>query len=113
MKQKVCILCCLLLLFNLSISMAGTIHGFLREKDTREPIAIVNVWTKGTNIGTTTNMKGYYVLSSFSDFSAGLYVRAGNPNQNLILLDHINVYNPNHMFGSVCGETFQLYILKL
>jgi len=172
---------------------AGTIHGFVREKETKEPIIMGNVWIKGTTVGTTTNMKGYYVLSSLdpgsyeirfayvgytpvvinqeltngndvelnvlmevepvklkevvvtaergkreiditpsqiavqvpqlrsipqvaepdlfrslqmlpgvatlSDFSAGLYIRGGSPDQNLILLDQIDVYNPNHLFG--------------
>lgn len=176
-----------------STTKAGIIHGFVREKDTKEPIVLGNVWIKGTNIGTTTNIKGYYVLSSLqpgsyeiyfryigyktfivnqfigkdddvtldvylelepitmetvvvnaereqrefeirpsqiaiqspqirsipqvaepdlfralqmlpgvatlSDFSAGLYIRGGSPDQNLILLDHIDVYNPNHLFG--------------
>ncbi len=193
MKLKICILICFLLLLNSAISLAGTIHGFVREKDTKEPIIMANVWIKGTNLGTTTNMKGYYVLSSLppgnyeiyfrfigyktfilkqnigkdddikfdvylemepimmeeavvtaerekreleikpsqilvqvpqlrsipqiaepdlfralqmlpgvatlSDFSAALYIRGGSPDQNLILLDHIDVYNPNHMFG--------------
>ena len=183
----------LLLITHTGLIFAGTIHGFLREKDSKEPIIMGNVWIKDTNIGTTTNMKGYYVLSSLppgtyeicfryigyrteiftkeikryddieldvdleletiqfqdvvveaerdkreldikpgqiamqvpqlrsipsiaeadlfrslqmlpgvatlSDFSAGLYVRGGSPDQNLILLDHIDVYNPNHMFG--------------
>jgi len=34
-----------------------------------------------------------------SDFFAGLYVRGGTPDQNLILLDEIDVYNPNHFGG--------------
>ncbi|MGC9361405.1 MAG: TonB-dependent receptor [Candidatus Syntrophosphaera sp.] len=34
-----------------------------------------------------------------SDFFAGLYVRGGTPDQNLILLDDIDVYNPNHFGG--------------
>ena len=38
-------------------------------------------------------------VSALSDYSAGLYVRGGSPDQNLILLDEIDVYNPNHMFG--------------
>ena len=38
-------------------------------------------------------------VSTLSDFSAGLYVRGGSPDQNLILLDEIDVYNPNHLFG--------------
>ncbi len=173
--------------------MAATIHGFVREKATREPIILGNVWIKDSNLGTTTNIKGYYVLPSLpagdyeicfryigykthiekisiqrdtdlelnvflevepivlqeaivvaerdrsdldinpgqilvpatqlrsapqiaepdlfrtvqmlpgvatlSDFSAALYVRGGSPDQNLILLDQIDVYNPNHLFG--------------
>lgn len=31
--------------------------------------------------------------------SAGLYVRGGGPDQNLILLDGVQVYNVDHMFG--------------
>lgn len=193
MKIRITILCCILLLLKSSMIFSGTIHGFVREKDTKEPIIMANVWIKGTNIGSTSNMKGYYVLSSLepgtyeiyfryigyktfianqfigkddditfdvylemepimmeeavvtaerekreleikpsqivvqvpqlrsipqiaepdlfraiqmlpgvatlSDFSAGLYVRGGSPDQNLVLLDQIDVYNPNHMFG--------------
>ncbi len=33
------------------------------------------------------------------DGSAGLYVRGGSPDQNLILLDGIPVYNVDHLFG--------------
>ncbi len=39
-------------------------------------------------------------VTPISDFSSGLYVRGGSPDQNLILLDDIDVYNPNH-FGGV------------
>ncbi len=38
-------------------------------------------------------------VSTLSDFSAGLYVRGGSADQNLILLDDIDVYNPSHLFG--------------
>ena len=31
--------------------------------------------------------------------TAGLYVRGGNPDENLLLLDGVPVYNVNHMFG--------------
>jgi len=34
-----------------------------------------------------------------SDFFAGLYVRGGSPDQNLILLDNTEVYNPHHFGG--------------
>ena len=31
--------------------------------------------------------------------TSGIYVRGGGPDQNLILLDGVPVYNPNHLFG--------------
>ncbi|MDP9049049.1 MAG: TonB-dependent receptor, partial [Bacteroidota bacterium] len=31
--------------------------------------------------------------------TSGFYVRGGNLDQNLILLDEANIYNPNHLFG--------------
>ncbi len=34
-----------------------------------------------------------------SDFSNRLYIRGGSPDQNLILLDGITIYNPSHLFG--------------
>ncbi len=34
-----------------------------------------------------------------SDFSNKLYIRGGSPDQNLILLDGVTVYNPSHLFG--------------
>lgn len=34
-----------------------------------------------------------------SEGSAGIYVRGGGPDQNLILLDEATVYNANHLFG--------------
>ena len=34
-----------------------------------------------------------------SEGSAGLYVRGGGPDENLLLLDGVPVYNVNHMFG--------------
>ena len=38
-------------------------------------------------------------VSSLSDFSSGFYVRGGTPDQNQILLDEIDVYNPSHFGG--------------
>ncbi len=34
-----------------------------------------------------------------NDGSSGIYVRGGGPDQNLILLDGVPVYNANHLFG--------------
>ena len=38
-------------------------------------------------------------IQSASDMSSGLYVRGGGPDQTAILLDHIPLYNPSHLFG--------------
>lgn len=38
-------------------------------------------------------------IKSGGEASAGIYVRGGGPDQNLVLLDGIQVYNPNHLFG--------------
>ena len=38
-------------------------------------------------------------IQSASDFSTGLYIRGGGPDQTLILLDQIPLYNPSHAFG--------------
>jgi hypothetical protein len=38
-------------------------------------------------------------IQAASDISTGLYVRGGGPDQTLILLDQIPLYNPSHAFG--------------
>jgi hypothetical protein len=38
-------------------------------------------------------------VKSISEVSSGLYVRGGSPDQNLILLDGVIVYNPTHLGG--------------
>ncbi|MBI4649617.1 MAG: TonB-dependent receptor [Bacteroidia bacterium] len=38
-------------------------------------------------------------VQSGNEGSSGLYVRGGGPDQNLILLDGVPVYNVNHLFG--------------
>ena len=38
-------------------------------------------------------------IQSVSDVSSGLYIRGGGPDQTAILLDHIPLYNPSHLFG--------------
>ncbi len=38
-------------------------------------------------------------VQSGQEGSAGLYIRGGGPDQNLILLDDVPVYYPNHLFG--------------
>ena len=38
-------------------------------------------------------------VQSMNDFSSALYVRGSTPDQNLIMLDGITIYNPSHLGG--------------
>ena len=38
-------------------------------------------------------------IAASSDFSSGLHIRGGSPDQTLIQLDQATIYNPNHFFG--------------
>ena len=38
-------------------------------------------------------------VQAASDISSGLYIRGGGPDQNLVLMDGVTVYNPTHAFG--------------
>jgi len=49
-------------------------------------------------------------VTALSDFSSQLYVRGGSPDQNLILLDGVTVYNPFHLGGVF--STFNLDAIK-
>lgn len=41
----------------------GTIKGFVKDKQTGEPLLFVDVYIEGTNYGVTTDVNGYYTLS--------------------------------------------------
>ncbi len=54
------------------------------------------------SIGETDVLRGLQLLPGIqaaSDISSGLYIRGGGPDQTLILLDQIPLYNPSHAFG--------------
>jgi outer membrane cobalamin receptor len=38
-------------------------------------------------------------IKSGGEASSGIYVRGGGPDQNLILLDGVPIYNASHLFG--------------
>lgn len=40
-------------------------------------------------------------VQSGTEGTSGLYIRGGGPDQNLILLDGVPVYNPDHLYGFV------------
>ena len=53
-------------------------------------------------IGETDILRALHLLPGIqaaSDISSGLYIRGGGPDQTLILLDQMPLYNPSHAFG--------------
>lgn len=63
-----------------------------RKVDLEMPVAL----------GEVDIMRSFQLLPSVvasSDFSSALYVRGGAPDQNLILLDNVPVFNPFHLGG--------------
>ena len=66
---------------DISMEKVKTLPVFLGEKDIMKTIQLM----PGVQTG--------------SEGTSGLYVRGGGPDQNLILLDGVPVYNASHLFG--------------
>lgn len=66
------------LLFSqvVAFSQTGTIRGFVYDKVTGEPIIFTNVILKGTSIGASTDVNGYYSISKIKPGSYTLVVSA-------------------------------------
>ncbi|MDD4107711.1 MAG: TonB-dependent receptor plug domain-containing protein, partial [Prolixibacteraceae bacterium] len=66
---------------NIPVNQIKSIPGLLGETDVIKVLQL----TPGVKAGV--------------DGSAGMYVRGGGPDENLLLLDGVPVYNVNHLFG--------------
>ena len=65
-------------------------------------VPITQIKSVPTLFGETDVLKALQLLPGVkagTEGSAGFYVRGGGPDENLILLDGVPVYNVNHMFG--------------
>ena len=56
------IICCFLISLSSFAQNKGKIWGYVYDSGTREPIPNVNVFIFGTNMGTTTDSSGYFML---------------------------------------------------
>lgn len=68
-------------MIEIPIQQLKNIPALMGEKDVLKALQLLPGVQKGT------------------EGSAGLYVRGGGPDQNLIILDDATVYNANHLFG--------------
>lgn len=66
---------------NIPVSQVKNVPGFLGESDILKVMQLM----PGVKAG--------------NEGSAGMYVRGGGPEENLLLLDGVPIYNVNHLFG--------------
>ena len=48
---------------SFAIAQSGTVRGFVYDRESGEPIIFTNVFLKGTQIGASTDVNGYYSIS--------------------------------------------------
>lgn len=61
--KKIIHIILLTLASTIAIAQTGSIRGFVYDKETGEPMMLSNVMIENTQIGTTTDENGYFVLS--------------------------------------------------
>ena len=76
------------------------------EDELRQQASVVALPIKSLKMmpamGETDLLRGLQLLpgvQTASDYSSGLYVRGGGPDQTGIMLDQMRLYNPSHAFG--------------
>ncbi|HAW18853.1 MAG TPA: TonB-dependent receptor, partial [Flavobacteriales bacterium] len=47
----------------IALGQSGTIRGFVYDKTSGEPVIFTNVFLKGTQIGASTDVNGYYSIT--------------------------------------------------
>ncbi|MBO9202105.1 MULTISPECIES: TonB-dependent receptor plug domain-containing protein [Niastella] len=77
-------------------------RNILRNQMSVHSLEMVQIQKLPVVLGEVDPMKIITLLPGIKnggEASAGIYVRGGGPDQNLVLLDGIPVYNPNHLLG--------------
>lgn len=95
---------------DIDLSLASAVAEVVVESE-REKLEQRNVGVSTMQVSTITRLPSVLQadvfrslqllpgIKSSSDFSSGLYIRGGSPDQTLIMLDRTTVYNPTHVFG--------------
>ncbi|MGN6491885.1 MAG: TonB-dependent receptor [Agriterribacter sp.] len=87
------------ILENVTIAARRNVH---RNQMSTQGLSIAQLKKLPVILGEIDPLKSITLLpgvKSGGDASSGIYVRGGGPDQNLVLLDGITVYNPNHLLG--------------
>ena len=97
--------------FDIELNPKVLTGGEVVVESTREQEALKNIGRAQITTQTIKELPAIFEADVFrsiqylpgvkaaSDFSSGLYIRGGSPDQTLILLDRTTVYNPSHFFG--------------
>ena len=52
---------------SLILAQGGTLRGFVYEEDSGEPVIFTNVYLKGTSLGASTDVNGYFSVNNIPD----------------------------------------------
>jgi hypothetical protein len=66
MKKIISLHFFLVMFVHFAIAQSGSVKGFLYDKENGEPLLFTPVFLKGTGVGTTTDVNGFYSLSRIS-----------------------------------------------
>ncbi|MBK7104758.1 MAG: TonB-dependent receptor [Ignavibacteriae bacterium] len=80
--SKKTIILCLLLVFTLQVfgqqndnkNVSRNIKGFIKDAKTGEPLVYANIMIKNTSVGTSSNLRGYFILPDVPDGESILVV---------------------------------------
>lgn len=90
------------LLDEITVSATGSSRRFESTQTSAISMQMSEVKSLPTFLGETDLMKALQLtpgVQSGNEGTGGIYVRGGGPDQNLILLDGVPVYNVSHLFG--------------
>ena len=62
MKNIITVFSLLIFITSGALAQTGSIRGFVYEKESGEPVIFTNVYLKGTTIGASTDVNGFYQI---------------------------------------------------
>src|SRR5690554_1206689 len=59
---------------SITLAQGGTLRGFVYEEDSGEPVIFTNVYLRGTSLGASTDVNGYFSINNIPDGTYTLQV---------------------------------------
>jgi hypothetical protein len=89
------------LLHEIEVKQKLTPNPLLQNEQNYSPEALAKISYYAGETDVVKALQMQNGIKSISEGSSGMFIRGGNSDQNLILLDEAVVYNPSHLYGLV------------